>query len=84
MLAGMFDSLLLAAIKKAKMLSSLQEAVMLSTIGGLVNIGIIIYLGLQVKAGMTPEQYSDLNTAQNPLLLSFVAVLALILATRHK
>lgn len=57
---------------------------MLSTIGGLINIGIIIYLGLQVKAVMPPEQYSDLNTAQNPLMLSFVAVLALILATRHK
>ena len=57
---------------------------MLSTLGGLVNIVIVIYLGIQAKAGMTPDQISDLNTAQNPLVLSFVAILALILASRNK
>lgn len=57
---------------------------MLSTIGGLINIGIVIYLGIQAKAGMSTEQFADLNTAQNPLVLSFVAILALLLATRHK
>jgi hypothetical protein len=57
---------------------------MLSTIGGLVNIVIVIYLGIQAKAGMSPDQISDLNTAQNPLVLSFVAILALILASKNK
>jgi len=57
---------------------------MLSTLGGLVNIVIVIYLGIQAKAGMNPDQISDLNTAQNPLVLSFVAILALILASRNK
>jgi hypothetical protein len=57
---------------------------MLSTIGGLVNIGIVIYLGIQAKAGMSAEQFNDVNAAQNPLILSFVAILALLLATRHK
>ena len=57
---------------------------MLSTIGGLVNIGIVIYLGIQAKACMTPEQIADINTAQNPLVLSFTAILALLLATKYK
>ena len=57
---------------------------MLSTIGGLINIGIVIYLGIQAKSCLNSEQISDMNTAQNPLVLSFVAVLALLLATRHR
>jgi hypothetical protein len=57
---------------------------MLGTIGGLVNVCIIIYLGFQAKNCMSPEQFADINTAQNPLVLSFVAILALFLATRNK
>lgn len=57
---------------------------MLSTIGGLVNIGIVIYLGIQAKSCLDPEAMADANVAQNPLVLSFVAILALLLATRHR
>jgi hypothetical protein len=57
---------------------------MLSTIGGLVNVCIIIYLGFLAKNCMSPEQFADVNTAQNPLVLSFVAILALLLATKNK
>lgn len=55
---------------------------MLSAIGNLVNIGIVIYLGIQAKACLTSEQIADLNTAQNPLVLSFVAILALFLTRK--
>jgi hypothetical protein len=61
-----------------------EENSMLSTIGSLVNIGIVIYLGILAKSGMSTDQYADLNTAQNPLILSFAAILALLLATRNR
>ncbi len=57
---------------------------MISTIGGLLNICIVIYLAIQAKAGMSADQISDINAAQNPLVLAFIAILALLLATRHK
>jgi membrane protein DedA with SNARE-associated domain len=55
---------------------------MLSTLGALVNIGIIIYLGIQAKSGLTPEQLSNLGIEQNPLVLSCAAILALLLALK--
>ncbi len=57
---------------------------MLSTIGSIVNICIIIYLGIHAKSCLDPEQLSNLEVAQNPLVLSFVAILALFLVIKNK
>ena len=57
---------------------------MLSTIGAIVNICIIIYLGIHAKACLDPEQISNLEIAQNPLVLSFVAILAIFLVIKSK
>jgi membrane protein DedA with SNARE-associated domain len=55
---------------------------MLSAIGVLINLGIVAYLGYQLAQCIGPDQIAGLNTAQNPLLLSFVAVVALFIALR--
>lgn len=57
---------------------------MLSALGALVNIGVIMYLGMQAKSCLNPEQLSSLGIEQNPLVLSFVAILALFLAIKNK
>lgn len=57
---------------------------MLSALGALVNIGVIMYLGMQAKSCLNPEQLSNLGIEQNPLVLSFVAILALFLAIKNK
>ena len=57
---------------------------MLTTIGTLINLGIVVYLGLQVKACLDPEQMSNFDIAKNPLLLSFVAVVALFIAVKNR
>ena len=58
--------------------------IMLSALGALVNIGVIMYLGMQAKSCLTPEQMSSLGIEQNPLVLSFAAILALFLAIKNK
>ena len=63
---------------------NLKEMIMLSMIGALVNIGIIIYLGIHAKECFDPEQLANLEVAQNPLVLSFVAILALFLVIKNK
>ena len=57
---------------------------MLSTIGAIVNICIIIYLGIHAKSCLDPDQIANIETAQNPLVLSFIAVLALFLVIKSK
>jgi hypothetical protein len=56
---------------------------MLKGVGVIINLGVIAYLGFQLSQCLGPEQISDLNTAQNPLILSFVAVIALFLAINN-
>ncbi len=57
---------------------------MLTTIGALINLVIVVYLGIQAKSCLDPEQIAELNVAQNPLILSFVAVVALFIALKNK
>ena len=57
---------------------------MLTTIGALVNLGIIVYLGIQAKSCLDPAKINDLEITQDPFVLSFVAVVALFLALKNK
>lgn len=57
---------------------------MLSALGALVNIGIIVYLGMQAKSCLGPAQIKDFEIAHDPFVLSFAAILALFLAIRNK
>lgn len=56
---------------------------MLRGLGVIINLGLAIYLGFQLSQCMGPEQIAGLNTAQNPLILSFVAVVALFMALKN-
>ncbi len=57
---------------------------MLTTIGTILNLGIVVYLGVQAKACLDPDHMSNLDIAKNPLLLSFVAVVALFIAVKNR
>jgi hypothetical protein len=57
---------------------------MLSTLGTLINLGIVVYLGVQAKACLVPEHMTNFDIAKNPLLLSFVAVVALFIAVKNR
>lgn len=57
---------------------------MLTTIGTLINLCIVVYLGVQAKSCLDPEQLSNFDIAKNPLLLSFVAVVALFIAVKNR
>jgi hypothetical protein len=57
---------------------------MLSTIGAIINICIIIYLGIHAKSCLDPEQMANLDVTQNPLVLSFVAIIALFCVIKNK
>lgn len=56
---------------------------MLRLLGVIINLGIVIYLGFQLSKCMGPEQIAGLNTSQNPLILSFVAVVALFIVLKN-
>jgi len=60
-----------------------KEVYTMSLLGVITNIGIVIYMGYQLSQCLGPEQIAGLNTAQNPFILSFVAVLALFIAIKH-
>jgi hypothetical protein len=49
----------------------------------ILNLGIVIYLGFQAKACLGTEQIAGINVAQDPLILSFVGVVALFIALNH-
>jgi hypothetical protein len=55
---------------------------MLSILGVTLNLFIVAYLGFQLASCLGPEQISGLNAAQNPLILSFVAVVGLFMAMK--
>ena len=56
---------------------------MLKVLGVVINLGLVIYLGLQLSKCMGPEEIAGLNTAQNPMIISFVAVIALFMALKN-
>jgi hypothetical protein len=56
---------------------------MLRGLGVILNLGIVGYLGYLASACMDAEQISGINAAQNPLMLSFVAVVALFIVLNH-
>ncbi len=56
---------------------------MLSVLGVIINLGLVIYLGVKLSRCMGPEEIAGINTAQNPLILSFVAVVALFIALKN-
>ncbi|HNZ11129.1 MAG TPA: hypothetical protein PKI97_06770 [Smithellaceae bacterium] len=56
---------------------------MLKLLGVVINLGLVIYLGLQLSKCMGPEEIAGLNTAQNPMIISFVAVIALFVALKN-
>jgi len=53
---------------------------MLRILTVILNLGIVIYLGFQLKSCLGAEYIADLNVAQDPLVLSFVGVVALFIA----
>jgi len=56
---------------------------MLKGVGVIINLGVVAYLGFHLSQCLGPEQISDLNATQNPLIISFVAVVALFLAINN-
>jgi membrane protein DedA with SNARE-associated domain len=62
---------------------SKEENHMLKIIGVLLNLGIIVYLGYQAASCLGPEQMESLDAVQHPLILSFVAVVALFIALKN-
>jgi hypothetical protein len=56
---------------------------MLRGLGVILNLGIVGYLGYMASACQDMEQISGVNAAQNPLILSFVAVVALFIILTH-
>jgi hypothetical protein len=56
---------------------------MLTVLGVIINLGLVIYMGFQLLKCMGAEQIAGLNTVQNPLILSFVAVVALFIALKN-
>ena len=55
---------------------------MLSTSGKILNLGILVYLGYLMTSCMGMDQISGANATQNPLLLSFVGIIALYFAVK--
>ena len=56
---------------------------MLKILGVIINLGVIAYLGFQAKSLLSPEQLTDANIVKDPLILSFVAVIALFMAIKN-
>jgi divalent metal cation (Fe/Co/Zn/Cd) transporter len=56
---------------------------MLKILGVIINLGIIAYLGFQAKSCLSPELLTDADIVRNPLILSFVAVIALFIALKN-
>ena len=56
---------------------------MLKVLGVVINLGLVIYLGLQLSKCMGPEEIAGLNTAQHPMIISFIAVIALLMTLKN-
>jgi hypothetical protein len=59
-----------------------KEIHMLRILGLIINLGIVIWLGFMLSKYMEPEQITGLNISQNPMILSFVAVVALFIVLK--
>jgi hypothetical protein len=55
----------------------------MTILGVLLNLGVVAYLGFQAASCLGSEQIAGLNAEQNPLILSFVAVVGLFLALKN-
>jgi hypothetical protein len=55
----------------------------LKILGVIINLGVIAYLGFQAKSFLSPEQLTDANIVQNPLILSFIGVISLFVALKN-
>lgn len=55
---------------------------MLSILGVILNLAIIVYLGYQAGLCISAEQMTGANITQNPMMLSFIAVVALFMAMK--
>ena len=53
---------------------------MLSTIGKILNLGILVYMGYLMASYMAVDQIAGANATQNPWILSFVGIVALYFA----
>ena len=49
----------------------------------ILNLGIVIYLGFQAKSCLDMEQIAGINVVQDPLILSFVGVVALFISLNN-
>jgi hypothetical protein len=56
----------------------------MSTFGTIINLGIVVYLGVQARSCLDPDLLSNTDIAKNPLLLSFVAIVALFIAVKNR
>jgi len=65
---------------------------MLKALGIIINLAVVLYLGYQVQACLTPELMADFSSVkdlanfssmQNSLILSFVAVVGLYFAEQR-
>jgi hypothetical protein len=61
-----------------------KENCMMSTFGTIINLGLVVYLGVQARACLEPDMLSNTDVAKNPLLLSFVAIVALFIAVKNR
>jgi hypothetical protein len=55
----------------------------LKILGVIINLGVIAYLGFQAQSCLSPEQLTDANIVQNPLILSFIGVTALFVTLNN-
>ncbi|MFZ3103496.1 MAG: hypothetical protein WA096_02140, partial [Smithella sp.] len=60
-----------------------KENHMLKMLGILLNLGVLAYLGYQAAACRGMEQIVDVNTWQNPWILSFIGIVALFIVLRN-
>ena len=56
---------------------------MLKIIGVIINSGVISFLGYQASSCLNPEQLAGITINQDPMIYSFVAVVALFIALRN-
>ena len=56
---------------------------MLKVLGVIINLAVIARLGFQAKSCLSPEQIVNFDVTQDPLTLSFVAVVALFVALNN-
>ncbi len=56
---------------------------MLKVIGVIINLGIIAYLGHQASSCLNQEQIAGITVNQDPMIYSFVAIVALFVAMRN-